>query len=189
MIVLSPLEKIAHWKSQIDQLTKEFVFAFGELSKDELNWKPDAKTWSIAQNIDHLIVINSSYFKTFSDIAEGRHTEPFLGRLGFLVSFFGRFIHESVKPDRRKKTKTFSIWEPEQSQMNGDILSRFERHHSELKAWIDRSETALKNRRTISSPANYWIVYRLEMAFQIIIEHEKRHGIQAKELLAIMNVN
>lgn len=184
-----PSEKIAYWKSEIDRLTKEFTIAFGELSEDELNWKPDATTWSIAQNIDHLIVINSSYFKTFSDIAEGRHKEAFWGKFNFIVSILGRFIQRSVQPDRRRKMKTFSIWEPEQSQIGGDILTRFQMHQSDLESWIDRSETALKNRLTISSPANNWIVYRLEKAFQIIIDHEERHCVQAKELLPIMNTD
>jgi len=38
----------------------------------------------------------------------------------------------------------------------------------------------------ISSPANKNIVYKLEMAFDIITTHEQRHFEQAKEVLAVL---
>jgi hypothetical protein len=41
----------------------------------------------------------------------------------------------------------------------------------------------------ISSPANKIIVYKLEIAFDIIVAHEKRHLEQAREVLQILNRN
>ena len=43
------------WKKQIEKNTQDFIENFGALTEEELNWKPDPKTWSIAQNICHLI--------------------------------------------------------------------------------------------------------------------------------------
>jgi uncharacterized damage-inducible protein DinB len=56
------------WNQQIDTSTQEFVEAFGKLSAKELNWKPNSKTWSIAQNIDHLIVFNETYFSIIESL-------------------------------------------------------------------------------------------------------------------------
>lgn len=53
---------ISAWKSEIKNITIDYKDAFGKLSAEELNWKPDFNTWSIAQNIDHVIKINESYF-------------------------------------------------------------------------------------------------------------------------------
>jgi len=39
--------------SQIDDITEQFSTLFGSLPAEQLHWKPDAQTWSIAQNIDH----------------------------------------------------------------------------------------------------------------------------------------
>jgi len=50
------------WNQHIDDITQKFIESFGELSSEQMNWKPDPNTWSIAQNIDHLIVINTYYF-------------------------------------------------------------------------------------------------------------------------------
>ncbi len=46
------------WDSQIDSATSAFKDNFERLTVEELNWKPNTKTWSVAQNIHHLIVIN-----------------------------------------------------------------------------------------------------------------------------------
>ena len=50
------------WTSQLDKITEHFVADFGSLSAEQLNWKPNSQTWSIAQNIDHLIVVNQTYY-------------------------------------------------------------------------------------------------------------------------------
>lgn len=35
---------------------------FSNISSEQLNWKPSAESWSIAQCLDHLIIADSSYF-------------------------------------------------------------------------------------------------------------------------------
>ena len=54
--------RVDQWLKQIDQTAKQFKELCNELNIKQLNWKPNAETWSIAQNIDHLITINKTYF-------------------------------------------------------------------------------------------------------------------------------
>ena len=72
--------KTSHWKDQIDEITDDFNRIFEPLTPSELNWKPNPGTWSIAQNIDHLIVINESYFQVFAQLREGKYEKPFWAR-------------------------------------------------------------------------------------------------------------
>jgi hypothetical protein len=102
------------------------------------------------------------------------------------VRFFGKVIPDSVQPDRRKKMKTFPIWQPSQSEIAADILQQFENHQEQLKNLIESSSDLLDQRAIISSPANKNIVYTLETAFDIIVTHERRHFEQAKEVLATL---
>jgi hypothetical protein len=44
----------------------------------------------------------------------------------------------------------------------------------------------LEKGTVISSPANKYIVYKLETAFDIIVAHEERHLEQAKEVLSVL---
>ena len=91
------------------------------------------------------------------------------------MNFFGTTVLNAVKPEQKKKIKTFPIWEPSTSNIPGDILERFIAHQNELKTQIAESGDLLKNAAIISSPANRNIVYRLETAFDIIVTHEYRH--------------
>ena len=148
-----------------------------------MNWRPNPKAWSIAQNIDHLIRINESYFSQLEELHLGSFKAPFIGKLGFLVSFFGKSILKSVEPSNTKKISTFPIWQPSNSKIDGGILERFKAHQEKLKLEIKKSTDMIAQNAIISSPANKWIVYRLETAFDIIVLHEKRHLKQSEALL------
>ncbi len=171
-----------NWIKEIDDITEKFVRKFKDLNKDELNWKPNSETWSIAQNINHLIVLNRTYFSTFDNLKKGKNELPFISKIGFISSFMGNAILKAVSPENKSKTKTFLIWEPEKSEISENILAEFQVHQNELKEYIENSDNYLKNKTLISSPANKNIVYKLEIAFDIIVTHEKRHLEQASKV-------
>nr|WKN35247.1 DinB family protein [Tunicatimonas sp. TK19036] len=171
------------WTSQLLRITSRFQQTFGTLTAEQLNWKPDPSIWSIAQNIDHLMVINKTYFPILTALQEGTYRPPFMARIGFMVNFLGNTLLKAVQPDRKKKTKTFPLWEPTQSEVSADILKRFEEHQVELARMIEHTTEAVEKGTVIASPANRNIVYKLETAFDIIVAHEHRHFEQAKEVL------
>jgi len=169
------------WTVELDQLTQAFKNEFGSLSESEINWRPNTQQWSVAQNIQHLIVVNETYFPVLQKLRNNSYDLPWLGRIEFLTKFFGKTVLAAVQPDRRKKMKTFPIWEPGASNLI-DILLRFEKHQDELKRLIESSQDLIEKKVVISSPANKMIVYKLETAFDIMVAHEKRHLEQAKEI-------
>ena len=174
-----------NWASKIDQVSDEVEKEFGRLSSKQLNWKPDVQTWSIAQNLDHLIIINESYYPIIHAVRQGTYKTPLTGKMGFLVKILGNTVLKSVQPDRQKRMKTIRIWEPAQATIESDIVSRFEKHQNELKQMIAGCHDLLDKGTVISSPANRHIVYKLETTFDIIVAHEQRHLGQAKRILQI----
>lgn len=170
------------WIDQIDSTTAAFKESFQSLSVEELNWKPNSKTWSIAQNIHHLIVINQTYYPIIKSVREGTYKMPWIGKWKFMVDLFGRMIYKYVLPDRKKRTKTFRAAWPSTSTIEANILEQFEQHQTELKSLIQSCHDLLDARTVISSPANKNIVYTLKSAFDIIVAHEQRHLAQAREL-------
>jgi hypothetical protein len=175
------------WTDQIDKITSDFKHSFGSLTISELNWKPNQNTWSIGQNLDHLIVINGTYHPVIKAVRAGTYRLPFLGKFDFMVSFMGRTVLNAVQPDRKKRMKTFPIWEPTKGDIKDDIWTRFEQHQNELKKLILSCSDLLDEGTVISSPANRNIVYKLETAFDIIVSHELRHFEQALEVDRLRN--
>lgn len=177
------------WTLTLDNITRQFLNEFGTLTNEQINWKPNLDTWSIAQNLDHLIVVNQTYFPVLTSLKERKYKTPFIAKIGFIVSFFEKAVLNAVQPNRQKKIKTFKIWEPNTSKIIDDIFKRFENHQNELKQMIEKSKEFVEKGVIISSPANKNIVYKLETAFDMIVAHEQRHLEQAKEILPLIKNN
>ncbi len=176
------------WSSRLDKVTYAFVSEFGSLTPAQLNWKPNPQTWSVAQNIRHLILVNETYYPVIQALRKKEYKVSFLGRIGFVVQFFGKAILNAVEPTRKKKMKTMALWQPEASDVPGDIVVRFKIHQKEVERIIGESHDLLRSGTVIASPANSNIVYKLETAFEIMVTHEERHLAQAREILALLPV-
>lgn len=181
--------KQLNWKEIIDQNSSLVQELFSKLSEDQLNLQPNVNTWSISQNLEHLIVINESYFPIINELHAQSYNPPFHSKISFFVNFFGKFVLNSVDSDRRKKIKTFPIWEPSKSNVAHGIINRFLQHQEELKRMIESTDSFITGNVDIHSPASKVIVYKLATAFDIIVTHETRHINQAKELLYNKGLN
>ncbi|MBC7849673.1 MAG: DinB family protein [Chitinophagaceae bacterium] len=174
---------VDRWTSQLDEITNLFKKDFSTLSAKRLDWKPNNATWSIAQNLHHLIVINESYIPVLKLARQKQQKLPWISKFDFVVNFIGNTVLKAVDPGRRKKVKTFSIWEPSSTDLGTNIFVRFEEHQAELKKLIANSLDLVEQKTVIVSPANKNLVYKLDTAFDILVTHERRHYEQAKESL------
>jgi DinB superfamily len=174
------------WTKHIDEIKNDFKESFESLEIVQLNWKPNPNTWSIAQNLDHLIVINGSYHQILNLVREGTYKLPFHAEFQFMVSFLGRTVLRAVQPDRRKRMKTFPVWEPATSEIMEDIWERFEQSQNTLKSLIISSSDLLDKGTVISSPANRNVVYTLDTAFDIIVSHQRRHFEQCLDVARLI---
>ncbi|SHF99965.1 DinB superfamily protein [Salegentibacter echinorum] len=177
--------KTQEFIDRVEELSIKFSREFGHCDLATLNFKPDEKSWSIAQILAHLIKVNESYFPLFTQLQEGKYSLPVTGRIGFVVNFFGKTLLKSVQPETKKKSSTVPGWKPAKETFSEEILIEFNEVQEALKNHIENSEVLLHQKAIISSPANKFIVYRLETAFQILVAHEERHFQQAKRVLEI----
>lgn len=183
-MVLPENDRVQQLRSINEQVQK----SFGKLSPEVLNWKPNSDKWSIAEVLEHLNVVGRSYFEIFDKLLSGsRYKTPWLFSLIPFVRLNEKMILKGVSADRRKKMKTFDLWQPDVSNISGNIPDEFQDVQEKLLRYYEDLDAQIKARKKISSPANRMIVYRLDTAFDIIIEHEKRHFNQASEVLELFN--
>ncbi len=178
-----------NWNDRIDQTTQAFIELSSSLTEEELNWKPNTDVWSIGQNMDHILTINSSYFPILEQLHDGTYKQPIMSKFRFIVSFFGKMILKSVQPDRKKKIKTFPLWEPTKESVSLGVIDRLSQHQEVLKKEIEKSKELIEEGITIASPINRNIVYSLESAFEIIVTHEERHLAQSQETYHLLKKN
>ncbi|UJP64325.1 DinB family protein [Mongoliitalea daihaiensis] len=171
------------WIQEINGISSEVERLFGKLSQEDLHKKPNPSTWSIAENLQHLITLNSSYFPIFRQLKDGTIRRPFVGKFEFFTKLFGNMIYQSVSDGGKKKIKTFPRWEPKIFDPQAPIVVDFLKHQKELNDQIKSLQLFIEKEAVIYSPANKLIVYTLPKALDIIVAHEHRHLDQAKKLL------
>jgi len=177
-----PDDKIKSLVIEINQNTDSFKREFSGCSPEQLLYKPSEETWSIAQNMQHLIEVNNSYFPIFSKLLSRTYQPPWSGNFSFIYKLLGNIILKSVDEDRKKKIKTFPLWLPDKKPIPVDILDKFESHQAELIEWVIKLAPFFGKQTVINSPANRIISYTLDDAMKILIMHEKRHMNQAVEV-------
>ncbi len=170
--------------SELAAVAKDTAEAFGDLSAEQLNWKPSEKQWSVAQCFDHLITTHSLYFKDLDRLASGDTKMSFWERYSPLSGFFGRFLIKGLDPKNTKKMKTTAKASPAKSEIGGDIIEKFSTHQSELADRIRRaSEKVDPDKQIVTSPLLGIVTYSLADAVKFIPMHCERHFDQAKRVL------
>lgn len=176
--------KIKNWQQELEEITNDFEKDFQGVSPSLWDRVIDDHTWSIAENVRHLIVINESYFPIFGQLVKGDYEKPFAAKIRFLANLTGNMILKSVDPGNPKKQLTLAMWNPNKlpPAPANELMEKFKQHQKELSGWIERLQPFLEEKQIIHSPANRMIAYPLETAIKIIISHEKRHLQQARKL-------
>jgi len=156
---------------------------FGHLNSEQLNWKPAADSWSVAQCFDHLITINQEYYPVFDRILKGEYRKTFLHGIPFLPVIFGRMMVKILSPNSQRKFKAPGAARPSSSSIDPQIVDRFIAHQRETLAkmrLLGNSDTA---GIIITSPFAGMVVYSLLDTFRLIVAHERRHFAQARRVM------
>ncbi|MFN8287827.1 MAG: DinB family protein [Chitinophagales bacterium] len=164
---------------ELQEVTAEAQFLFGQLSEEKLNRKPAPDKWSIAQVLHHLIVTNSTYYPQFTAIAKGEYRQSFYQKFNFLSSYLGKQLLKDLGPVKSKNYISPKIFAPSHSVLPGKIVADFINHQQDLSKRIQQLDNINLSSTVISSPAASLIIYNLDDALQIICAHERRHMIQA----------
>lgn len=155
---------------------------FGGLSSEQINWRPRADSWSVGQCFDHLIKSNQEFDSQFQELETGNRKHTFWQNYSPLTGFFGNFLLNSLKNDARKfKAPSKAIVPP--SDIPADIIERFAAHQTDVCEKIKSLDRLDWSKTIVTSPFFRLMTYRLDITFNISIEHEKRHFRQAERVL------
>lgn len=176
-------QSLAELIAAANAVTSEVQASFGHLTPQQLNWKPDANQWSIAQCFAHLVEANESYFPAFHQVVAGEKKTTLWQRVPWLPTMMGTLIVKAVSPETKRKLKAPRIYRPASSDIDGAIV----RHFLERQEQVIQSMQAMKGlaveKIIMSSPVTDLITYSVLDACRIIVAHEQRHLLQAKRVL------
>jgi DinB superfamily len=158
--------------------------SFGSLSAAQLNWKPSAERWSIAQCFDHLIASNQGFFPVIESVLAGTRRPTFLERLPILPGLAGKLLIKSLDPASTRKFKAPKNFEPAQSDIRASIIDDFVAQQERIVAGMKSTSHINLKRIVVTSPAASFVTYSLMDAYRVIVVHEQRHFQQAQRVAA-----
>lgn len=170
--------------TEAEAISRDVQFTFGQLNAEQLNWKPSAESWSVAQCLDHLISANKEMLSAFDPVIRGSKQTRFLERLPFWSGFWGRMMVKAVSPQGTQKFKAPTTAVPSSSKLDPQIVGRFVDLQQEVSRKIKAVEGLNPDEVIITSPFAGFITYSLLDACRIIVAHERRHFAQAQRVMA-----
>lgn len=168
-----------------DRMTGEYEKEIGPLNSEQLNWKPNAASWSVGQCVDHVIITNKLYFIIFDTLLNGTKPSNFWEKVPFLPGFFGSFLIKTTQPIINKKNKTLPVFEPSKSEIRDDIINTFFENQKVLIDYMKRSDSVDHENTIVTSPATKIITYSLHDVCIILSGHEERHLNQARNVMEL----
>lgn len=158
------------------------------LAEEQLNWKPDAKQWSIAQCLEHLAVASRQFNGYFKQLIESARLKwPTNGSVPYRPSLVGGWLIKQVDPETARKVPAPKVFRPSDSSSIHDALGIFLKQQEEFVRFVRQSEGVDYNRARLRSPVTPLMRYSLADAFVVTIVHGYRHLAQANRVRAMPN--
>jgi hypothetical protein len=165
----------------LDDVAGDAERSFGWLTPAQLNWRPDARAWSVAQCFEHLHTANRLM------VTAARHAlahPPTLWRRVPLVpAFFGRQLVRSQAPETARKFTTSAIATPSQSAIDAGVVERFVAGHRNRAEWIRSLDPDVAARTIMVSPFVRFITYSVLDGCRLMAAHDRRHVEQARRVM------
>jgi len=153
--------------------------AFSGLSETQINWKPSADSWSIAQCLEHLMIADACYFPVFEKIMAGHYKISFWEKYSPFTALCGRLLKNQLREEvKRKMIAPKKIRPAFQHKLDG-FISEYLDNLSRFLAYIENCAHADPDKIILTSPTIPIVTYSLRDALQFLVQHEHRHINQA----------
>ena len=156
---------------------------FGHLTPAQLNWKPSAERWSVAQCFEHLLNSNHGYFPIIDNVLAG-HKQTFWQSMPVLPGFMGKLLIKSLDPVKGRNLKAPAKFAPAQSDIRASVIDDFVAQQTAIVNKMKATEHLELEKIIISSPVTSVVTYSLMDAYRVIVVHERRHFQQAQRVTA-----
>lgn len=177
-------EELQGYLRQIDAAKREGQALVAGLSQAQLNWRPGAERWSIAECLVHLNIAVTKTLPAFDRaIARGR-ARGLVGQGPFRYGWFANWMVRSMEPPPKRRMKTFKIFQvpPGATHSAAQVLPEFLRVRDQLAERVRQADGLDLRRPRVVSPVTPLLRMPLGAYFAFVIAHDRRHLWQARQV-------
>ena len=173
---------LAEVRSGLDAMARDTLATFGGFDARQLNWRPDATRWSVAQCFEHVLTANRLMLKAAESALDEAQPRTVWQRLPILPVVFGRLLVRSQAPEATRKYTASPQAQPATSDIATDIIPRIAEQHRTAIAWVDRLDDGRAARTIMTSPFIRVITYSILDGLRLMVAHDRRHFEQARHV-------
>ena len=170
-------------ESALSDSARDTDAIFGRLDPRQLNWRPDARQWSVAQCFAHLLTANRLMFTAADDALTGAVPPTIWQRLPVLPGVLGRALIRSQAPDSTRKYKAPSKAQPTASDVPADVVGRFVDQQREAARTVLGLDGVRAAQVVMTSPFVRVITYSVLDGWRLVVAHNHRHIQQARRVV------
>jgi hypothetical protein len=181
-----PALSLIEVKNALEDIARDAEAQFGGLHAGQLNWRPDANRWSVAQCFDHLLTANRLILERADEALADAGPRTIWQRLPVLPAVFGWLLVRSQAPGGTRRFTAPPAAQPSPSSIAADVVSRFVRQQRESAARAAARVQAIGVRAAadviMTSPFVTFITYSVLDGLRLIVAHNHRHVEQARRV-------
>jgi hypothetical protein len=163
-------------------MAQETQATFGGFDARQLNWRPDAARWSVAQCFEHLLTANRLIFQAAEAALNNARPRTLWQRLPVLPGVLGRMLIRSQAPTAARRFTAPSKAQPAAGDIASDIIQRFVEQHRDAVARVQALDERDAARAIMTSPFIRVVTYSVLDGWRLILAHDRRHFEQARRV-------
>ncbi len=160
------------------------------LPQDVLTRKPNEKTWSAIEVVDHLNKVYDTYLDNFDKAVSSADDLPDGAESKYKSSFIGWMGAYTMKPKGRKrkfKMKTFDFFQPTVEDASHDeTIQTFLSNKARFNELIEKARSKDISKVKMSTALGDRYKMYVGECFAFVLAHEERHMVQIEGILELV---
>jgi hypothetical protein len=180
-LTLSP--ELETFRESFEQIANEADALAGALTNEQFNWRPPSGGWSVAQCIEHLNATARQYLPRFDEGIAEAIRRGLYGEGPFRYRWLGRKMVQSQEPTTKRKFKAAKAFLPPPSRPRQESMAAFRAYQVQFIDRLRQANGLDLSRARIRSPVVSWLRLQLGLGFALMVAHERRHLLQARNVI------
>lgn len=155
-----------------------------DLSDERFNWRPDGRSWSIAQCLDHLNVASRVYLVPIREALQEARKAGAVRKAPIRPGFFGRWFVANLEPPPKRRLPAPKKIVPAASKDKAEVMAEWQRAQDQVRDLLREAAGLDLNRTRFVNPFISLIRFSAGTGFQVIAAHQRRHLWQAEQVKA-----
>ncbi|MFL6264191.1 MAG: DinB family protein [Thermoanaerobaculia bacterium] len=155
-----------------------------DLDDERLNWRPDERSWSIAQCLDHLNAGSFAYLEPMREALERARRKGAVRRGPIRPGPFGRWFVATLEPPPKRRLPAPKKIVPAPRKGKAEVMEEWRRAQVAVKDLLREAAGLDLNGTRFVNPFIPLIRFSLGTGLAVLPAHQRRHLLQAERVKA-----